>query len=539
MPPTTREALASTDLIDIETQMRLLLPADLYAAVWMDPVPDNLMRVFQHLRTLQYTLRDYIPRQVADHPPEIGEVRYSWQEGTLLFTDLAGFTPLLEANAASGRTGASTLFHLLNDYFSQMIEIIGKSGGDLLEFTGDAMLVQFLADSQGSDAAQAVRAGLRMQRAMAPFQEIDTPYGRFSLGMRVGIHAGRFLTADIGTPKRMAHVLMGSTVQQAKQAEGVGRVGRVCLTQAVSNRLQNQFHLERLPSGHSLVDDDFTTEALGEYDISLNRRRFFSPVLMDRSAAGLLEEIRGALRRVEPLASYLPSAILNLLVESTAQRQIPPDFPEPTVVFINLTGLAETIDQAATDELDALTACFSRAFALIHAAAKARGGVLQKVTYHSIGSDMLLYFGALSGRRDDPIRAAETALVIREIVAQLPTPPSGGVPVQIASRIGIASGAVFAAEIGEPRGRREFNILGDPVNTAARLMTAAERNQILITEDVYWAIAHRFTCGALGDKQLKGKSTAIPVLELRSLSSSETASEGLGFRGGSGPSRLP
>jgi class 3 adenylate cyclase len=51
--------------------------------------------------------------------------------------------------------------------------------------------------------AQAVRAGLRMQRAMQRFASLPTPLGAVSLQMRVGIHWGRHLSADIGTARRM------------------------------------------------------------------------------------------------------------------------------------------------------------------------------------------------------------------------------------------------------------------------------------------------------------------------------------------------
>ncbi|MBD1910970.1 MULTISPECIES: adenylate/guanylate cyclase domain-containing protein [unclassified Leptolyngbya] len=500
-------------LAEIEPQMRRLLPADLYARVWFDPEPDRLMQVFQHLRTLQRALQDYVPRQVAEQPPPSGKVRYEWRQGTLLFTDLAGFTPLMEANAASGRKGAMALLEVLNRYFSEMIEIIGKSGGDLLEFTGDAMLVQFLEDVQGDDTAQAVRTGLRMQRAMRNFRSIETPQGRFSLAMRVGIHAGMYLAADLGTPHRMAHVLLGQTVQRAKLAESSGKVGRVCVTQEAGDRLRadDQFDMEpcqneRQPSCHYLIQDDLTTGFLGDYDISLNRRRLTSPLLLDRSTEGLLNEIQDALRRVQLLACYLPSEILTQLVEGAAERRIPPNFPEPTVVFINLMGYPEAADIAHPDEVPALTESFSRTFSLIDAAVKARGGTLQKVTYHAVGSDILIYFGAFSSHPEDALRAAGLALAVQEIVQQLPPPIAGGVPVSLGLRVGICSGAVFSAEIGEPRGRREFNILGDPVNTAARLMARAQVGDILLTERVYQAIAPHFYCEPLGAQVLKGKA---------------------------------
>jgi adenylate cyclase len=506
---------STLSLAAIELRLRWLLPADLYASMWMEPTPATLMRVFEHLRTLQHILQDYSPRQVSESPASPGIINYGWQEGTLLFTDLAGFTPLLEANAAYGAQGAKTLLKVLNRYFSDMIEIISKSGGDLLEFTGDAMLVQFLPDQNRGDLAQAVRAGLRMQRAMTNFVNIETAQGQFSLDMRVGVHTGRFLTANIGTPLRMGHVLLGSTVRRAKRAEGAGKVGQVCLTKETGDRLNAEFVLKSLDSNYSLVHDSFSTEQLGEYDITLTRRRAANVMLFDRSREGLIAEIGEAVKRVEPLASYIPGAILNMLVANAAQRQIPPDFPCPAVLFINLKGLPESVDTAEIHEVDDIIASFSRAYSLINAAVQQRGGILQKVTYHSIGSDFLTYFGVLSSRTDDVMRAVETALAVREIVAQLPSPYKQGQPIEISCRMGLAFGSVFAAEIGETRGRREFNILGDPVNTAARLMTQASQNQILLTQAVYDLVSDCYACKPLGDIVLKGKSQAIALYALQ------------------------
>src|SRR5574340_525890 len=135
--------LSASPIADLEPHLRYLLPADLYAAAWLDPNPENLRLVFEHLRTLRFILYDYVPRNVSEKLPQPGEVRSEWKEGTLMFTDLAGFTPLMEANAAQGRAGAETLLNTLNKYFSEMLEIISKSGGDLLEFTGDALLAAF------------------------------------------------------------------------------------------------------------------------------------------------------------------------------------------------------------------------------------------------------------------------------------------------------------------------------------------------------------------------------------------------------------
>jgi class 3 adenylate cyclase len=240
-------------------------------------------------------------------------------------------------------------------------------------------------------------------------------------------------------------------------------------------------------------------------------------MLFDRSVEGLVAEIEKSVKTVEPLASYLPMPILNLLVESAARRQIQPTFPELTVLFVNLIGLPEAVDRAQPGEETEIVSVFSRVFALINAAVEARGGVLKNVTYHLAGSDMLIYFGVPNAHTDDSVRAANVALAVLDIVNGLTSPTIGDQQVVFSCQIGMARGPVFAAEVGEPRGRREFNILGDAVNTAARLMARADKNQILVTEAVYNQIAYHFNCELLGTVALKGKSSPLLVYALHSL----------------------
>ena len=504
---------SASPLQSIEARLRLLLPANLYASAWVDPSPTTLEGVFNHLRTLQRILYDYSSRRIAERLPTPGKIDQEWQKGTLMFTDLAGFTKLMEANASLGQAGAVALLKVLNSYFAEMIEIISKSGGDLMEFTGDALFAFFSEDERKRDTLQAVKAGLRMQRAMTRFSEIETPQGNLNLGMRVGIHTGRFLAADIGTPRRMEHVLLGTAVQQAKLSESNGQKGRVCLSDKAVEKVKNQFRFEEGKPGYKLVVDDLTDDQLDEYEI-MPRRRLASSVLFERTVTELMKEIESTISTIEPLASYIPSPVLNLLVESANKRHIPPDFPEPTIVFVNFIGLPELVDLALPSEERKVVNSFSRAFALINAAVEARGGVLKKVTYHLFGSDIVIYFGVPTAHTNDPERAIEAALDIREIVQAVKPPTVGGVTPEIYCQIGISKGPCFVAEIGEPRGRREYNVLSDTVNTTARLMNRAERDQILITGRVYEEVAAHFKCNSLGDISLKGKSAPTPIFEV-------------------------
>ncbi|MBE9135787.1 adenylate/guanylate cyclase domain-containing protein [Nodosilinea sp. LEGE 07088] len=511
------------DLERIERSLRALLPADLYAAVWVDPSPKTLMQVFDHLRTLQHILTDYMPRDLGQQISPSGgcpNVSHRWHQGSLMFTDLAGFTPLFAASAAAGKAGAETLLALINDYFAQMVDLVSKAGGNLLEFTGDALLVQFHHEAYQSEGGngeimQAIYAGLRMQRAMANFANIDTDQGPLSLKMRLGIHPGAFVAADIGTPSRRAYVLLGQTVLAAKQTEGAGTVGQVCLSQAGLTSLGSAppLHVEA-HGDHWLITDDLSDQALGEYDLTLSRRRGRNAMLFDRSVPGLLREIETSLRSLEPLASYLPPAILQLLINTADTRRIPPAFPTAAVAFVNLIGLPEAVDIDYPDDTTAIVTCFSNAFAQINGLVERQGGILQKVTYHSIGSELLIHFGVLQPDAEAPARAAAALLAIRDLVEHLPTPVRQGQPLPLTCRMGLTYGPVFAAEIGEPRGRREFNVLGDTVNTASRLMGYATSSQIVVDAATVQALANEYRCQPLGPVALKGKGKPQPLYSL-------------------------
>lgn len=497
----------------LEPRLRRLLPADVYVATWLNADRNTLTKTLDHLRKMHRTLFDYVPRHVTEIMTEPGRIQHEWQEGSLMFTDLAGFTALLEAYSVYGTAGAGDVLKILNDYFSTTIEIISKSGGHLLEFTGDAVLVHFAGNDYQNDTEQAVNAGLRMQRAMSKFQDIQTPHGKLSLEMRIGVHRGRFIMAQIGTPRRMEQVLLGSPVRLSKIAEGAGREGRVNLTPEAYEFVKDKFETEPGDEGHIIVIDNFTEEQLGDYELTaFSARRLPGSLLLDRSEEGLTEAIEEMVNKIEPLACYIPLPVMDFLVENVSRDGIPPTFPELTVMFINLIGISENIEAIEEENIGDIITKFSELFALINASIESRGGVLKHVTYHLSGADILIYFGLPNAHANDSSRAVAAANEIRHIVEEMPSPY--GEDETMAVKIGISHGSVFAAEIGEQRGRREWNILGDTVNIAARLMGVAKPNQILMNESVYHEVWREYDCEMLPRVTLKGKTRRLPIFTL-------------------------
>ncbi|MFN3490612.1 MAG: adenylate/guanylate cyclase domain-containing protein, partial [Anaerolineales bacterium] len=101
--------LPESPLTIIESRLRYLLPAEMYVSMWGNPSVDIMLEVHKHLRTLQRIVHDYTSKQIDITKLKPGDVKTEWQHGTMMFTDLAGFTKLMEANASKGEEGAENL----------------------------------------------------------------------------------------------------------------------------------------------------------------------------------------------------------------------------------------------------------------------------------------------------------------------------------------------------------------------------------------------------------------------------------------------
>ena len=140
------------------------------------------------------------------------------------------------------------------------------------------------------------------------------------------------------------------------------------------------------------------------------------------------------------------------------------------------------------------------------------GGVTNKVDLYDQGDKLMVLFGAPMAHERDARRAALTALAMQSAMQRLMSPQAAAF---LRQRIGIHSGYVFAGNLGSvSQKRREYTVMGDTVNLAARLMSAASEDGVLVSHDVWTQIAGEFEVEELPPIPLKGIARPVPVYEL-------------------------
>jgi len=163
-----------------------------------------------------HTFGQHVSPQVVDALLNQGtEMESSERHVSVMFLDIRGFTTLSESRRPAEVVG------LLNDLFGFMIDRINAHHGIVNKFLGDGFMAVFGAPlSTGSDAGNAVAAAEAILEALQ--ERISS--GRLPpLRVGIGIHCGRAVTGNVGSPQRKEYTLIGDVVNLASRIEGLNK----------------------------------------------------------------------------------------------------------------------------------------------------------------------------------------------------------------------------------------------------------------------------------------------------------------------------
>src|SRR5262245_425491 len=131
-----------------------------------------------------------------------------------------------------------------------------------------------------------------------------------------------------------------------------------------------------------------------------------------------------------------------------------------------------------------------------------------------VGDGVVAFLGAPVIHADDPARAVRSALAMQREIMRLEIPTLRGVRLHLG--IGVTTGEVIAGNVGSER-RMQYTVVGDSVNVASRLQTAAGPGQILIDEPTHDSVQDLVESQDLGSLRLAGKSNWVRAFNVLAL----------------------
>ncbi|MGZ6347776.1 MAG: cache domain-containing protein [Anaerolineales bacterium] len=174
--------------------------------------------------------RDLLGRTVS---PEIreqlrqtftsGNLRLEGQEAiaTVMLSNIRGFSSLSE------KADPATVFHWLNEYFSEIVPMITANNGVVNKFDGDAMLAFFgilpKLISPKQSAYSACQTAMQVLSAIERLNLLRVERGEPPLSTGIGINTGMVTAGGLGTSDRMHYTIIGDTVNTAQRLEGITR----------------------------------------------------------------------------------------------------------------------------------------------------------------------------------------------------------------------------------------------------------------------------------------------------------------------------
>ena len=172
---------------------------------------------------LKQAFGNYISPELIDmmydsgHLPELGGESHNL---TAYFTDIQSFSTFSE------KLTAKQLVELLNEYLTEMTDILLEEHGTLDKYEGDAIIAFFGAPVIFEDhAARACRVAIRMQDVLGDLREKWISEGDKwpevvkQMRMRIGINSGEIVTGNMGSRDRMNYTMMGDSVNLAARLE--------------------------------------------------------------------------------------------------------------------------------------------------------------------------------------------------------------------------------------------------------------------------------------------------------------------------------
>jgi len=242
---------------------------------------------------------------------------------------------------------------------------------------------------------------------------------------------------------------------------------------------------------------DFITKPINFEDLSLTMEKTLKQVAQNRQTLKAIKENN-------ILRMYVDETVLNFMGSREFETSLMAnETVDATVLFIDICSFTSISENAPADTVVKL---LNNYFDVMVKEIIAQGGYVDKF----IGDAIMAVFRG-NYHLD---RAMDASLAVRAEIDKL---PSFSETVSFIPKVsmGINTGEMISGNIGSASLKRlDYTVIGDTVNTAQRLQTAAGPGQIFISEQAYEKVKESFNCTKVGEITLKNKTKPIIIYEV-------------------------
>jgi class 3 adenylate cyclase len=257
------------------------------------------------------------------------------------------------------------------------------------------------------------------------------------------------------------------------------------------------------------VRDALRAISEGDYSVRLKTERKDEIGQLQQMLNRTAEELRKRESVKDLMGKYLSKQVADRILASDTGETLVGVRREVSVLFADVRGFTTYSERHDPEQV---TKSLNEYFEVMVDVIAVHEGVLDKY----IGDGLMVVFGAPIAQEDHARRAVITALEMQAALQSLNLKrlQRGDEPISIG--IGVNTGLAISGNLGSLK-RMEFTVIGDTVNTAARLESNAKQGQILIGKRTYERVQDLIECEALGPIPVKGKAEPVEVWWLKGL----------------------
>lgn len=365
----------------------------------------------------------------------------SHHEGIVACLDASGFTELTRQLSIDKKYGPENLTDILNGFFRSITDLIFHYRGDVLKYAGDAIWIYFPRTIDISDFFHhALDTVENLNRVSAELQHSP-------IRIHIGAESGSFDLVSMGKEHfRLEVEPLGSMIHDVMRACDLAKTDQMVVGEQLASQIPQYESLYKPETGFYLL------KAVGEV----------SKTIFNDAPASPEEEIPHDIR----LEQYLPRNLIERAKLTSTVAIAQSELRDVTVLFANFRTTVDQESDQSDYDVTSINDKLTSAFEIISHS----GGSITRIDPYYDGHKLLVLYGAPNKHEDDELTALHCATKLLKLV-----------DADFDLRIGLANGSLFCGDVGTDR-RREYTVMGEAVNMAARLMANTSWGKILIDD---------------------------------------------------------